>query len=204
MAARGYTTAEFVEEEVGRDLTPAQYNQVSRLIAQAEDICDRVTGRSWLAPSPTVNELHTVMGPLVYLEHKPVTAITSMTRRILSLGSAVVAMVAGTDYELVDATNGIVLMSRYPWADVVINTTTTDYGTLVAVSYTSVTPVPGGIQRAATQLVAHWMTKRLNASHQGIRSYSVGGDLSVTYADQSDLPDKILQALRGYRVMTFA
>lgn len=205
MVAKGYTTSDLVMEELGRDLSGLQLDQAARLIEEAEDIADRETGRSWLAASPTTGELHMVTGRLVYLKNKPVTAITSITRRTLNVGASVATMVAGTDYELIDPANGIVLLSGYPWADAVINTTMTDYGMLLSVTYTSATPVPAGIRRIVTQLVAHWMAKRLSSANQGVRSYSVGGgDLTVTFADRKDVPDEILKALRSYRVMAFA
>jgi hypothetical protein len=199
VVARGYTTAQLVAQELGRDLSAPQLDQVADLIEEAEDTCDHETGRSWLVASPIVNELHTATGQLLYLHKKPVTAVTSITRRLQSVGAAVSTLVAGTDYELIDAEHGIVMLAGYPYHDVVINTTTTDYGLLLSATYTSTTPVPGGIRRAVTQLVAHWMRRRLSSSaSQGIRSYSVGGgDLTVTYTD-------VLRVFRSYRAMAFA
>jgi hypothetical protein len=66
--------------------------------------------------------------------------------------------------------------------------------------------VPGDIERAATLLVAQWLTARLHTDLRGVKSYSVGssGDtLNLTFQD-GNVSDDVLQILRGRRRVVLA
>jgi hypothetical protein len=206
---KGYTTVQLVAEELGDAIDISQMiDQCNTLIAQAEAFIDRYTARAWAVVSPIVDELHTVTGRYLYLKSAPVTAITSLSIRTDAVGALDAPLVAGTAYELIDAANGIVLLSSagHPYGyDVVVNTT--DYARYIAkVSYTTTSPVPGDIQRAATLLVAQWFQGRLNSDARGVQSYSVGssGDtFGVTFGKQN-VPDDVMRLLGGRRAVLFA
>lgn len=173
--ARGYTTAQLTQQELGVDLTAPQLDQVADLIADVEAFIDRYTGRAWIVTSPHTDELHSVYSPVVYLRNRPVTAVTSVKARSAHIGATETTLTAGTQYELLDAANGILTVSNgYPF-DVVINTEGGYEGYLLKVTYTSSTPVPGDIQHAATLLAAEWMLPRLNPDYQGVESYRIAG-----------------------------
>lgn len=203
MAARGYTTATLVAKELGRDLTAPQLDQCADLIEQAEAWIDHESGRAWMVASPTTDELITVTGPVVYLGNRPVSAISSVKVRPMAVGGADTTLVAGTDYELVDGQNGILLLSGFlgPGGDIIQGTLASN--SYLKVSYTSATPVPGDIQRGATLLVAHWMLPRLEPDRQGVDSYSIGGELQVKVS-KADIPDEVLRLIHGHESMAFA
>lgn len=217
MAAKGYTSPLLVSQELG-DLTAPQLDQCADLIAEAEAYIDRYTGRAWAVASPIVDELYTVTGPYLYLHNRPITAITALKVRVGAVGAPDITLTAGSQYELIDGPHGIVLINAsYPFGfDVVVNTT--EYaGYILKVSYTTATPVPGDIQRAATLLTASWLGRRLSTDSQskqalavGIKSYAVGsGDLAVVFRDDAAgsvgmAPDSVLQILKAHRVMLFA
>lgn len=177
MVAKGYSSATLVAQEMAVDLTAPQLDQCADMLEAAEAWIDRQTGRAWAVTSPVVSELHSVYGPAVYLVNKPVTAVSAVTIRSASVGASPTTLTAGTDYELIDATNGVLLLSGYGTPrDVVINTEHTGYdGYLLFVSYTTTTPAPADIQRASTLLAAEWMLARLNPDYQGVESYRIAG-----------------------------
>jgi hypothetical protein len=203
MVAKGYTTATLVAKELGRDLTAPQLDECQDLVEQAEAWIDRAAGDAWMVSSPTVNELHTVTGPVVYLRNRPVSAITSLSVRPFTVGSVSTALVQGTGYELLDPAAGLV--SLLPsWDALAVGYGRAGYlGYLLTVSYTTATPAPGDIQRAATLLVAHWMLPRLEPDRQGVDSYSIGGELTVRPSKQ-DIPDEVLRLVGARERVLFA
>lgn len=209
--ARGYTTATLVAQELGTDLTAPQLDQCADLIAAAETEVDRETGRSWLTSSPISNELHTVYGPVVYLEHRPVLTVTSVTMRPTVVGADPVVLDVDIDYELIDAANGILLLSGYGYpVDVVINTEYTEHsGWLIEVDYThSLTTIEPAIQKITTELVASWMRGRTSADLTGVKSFDVPDLLSVTYRDDATssttVPADIQRRLRLFEKVLMA
>lgn len=203
MAAKGYSTATLVAQELGVDLTGPQLDQCADLISEAEGWIDQETGRSWLATSPTTSELHTISGPFVYLTNRPVSAITTVQVRPFGVGATWNTLVAGTDFELLDAANGI--LSILPAYDALVTLPGSGgmSGWLSRTTYTSTTPVPLHIQRATTLLVAHWMLPRLNPDRQGVESYSVGGELQVKVR-ADDIPPEVLRIVHGAEKMLLA
>lgn len=209
---KGYTTLDLVANEIGDVLDNDSFvDYGTTLIAQAEDYIDRYTGRAWAVVSPVVDELHTVTGPYLYLKHAPVTTITSLRVRVGAVGATETTLTAGTEYELIDPVHGIMLINAgYPFGfDVVVNTT--EYaGYILRVSYTTTTPVPGDIERAATLLVANWFGSRGSvAMAAGIKSYSVGTDLAVTFRDDTAagtraVPSVITEILNRHRAVLMA
>jgi hypothetical protein len=184
---KGYTSLPLVADEVGDGLDDSLVEYCKTLIAQAEAYIDRFTGRAWLVPSPITDELHTVISPYLYLGVPPVTAITSFVIRRGTVGASETALTAGVQYELIDPAHGIVLVNATSTSGHNVAIPSSPFaGYIAKVSYTTATPVPGDIERAATLLVAQWLTARLNTDLRGVKSYSVGssGDtLNLTFQD---------------------
>lgn len=210
MAARGYSSLGLVQDELGVALTVAQQAQVDGLVTEVEAVIDRATGRAWLTASPVADELHAPSGPVVYLKKTPVAAVSAVATRSSAAGAAWTALVAGTGYELIDPANGVLVLSGYGAADVVVNTAYSA-SDLVRVTYThtSPLPVPADVQGVATRMVANRMRGRLDPSMIGVKSVSVGqGDLAVTYRDGGGdgpgLCDEDAAILRSYRGLVWA
>ena len=151
-----------------------------------------------------------MLGPAVYLEHKPVVSIVSVQMRALSVGTAQSVLTAGTDYELVDPTNGILLLAGYAYPhDVVINTEyTSHYGFLLTVNYTHAVYLDPAIQKITSELVAHWMRRRATTDTSDIKSFEAPDLLSITYRDDAsssrDVPPDITRRLQAFSKVGFA
>jgi hypothetical protein len=214
MAARGYTTATLVAHELAQTLSAPQLDQCADLIEAAEVEVDRETGRSWLDTSPVTGELHTVYGPVVYLSHRPVGTVSLVTIRPVSVGSLPQTLTAGSDYELIDATNGIILLAGYAYPrDVVINTEyTSREGFLLTVNYTHTLALDRAIEKITTELVAYWMRRRGVASVSGmtgdIKSFEVPDLLTVEYQAGAgsglEVPPDLLRRLHAFTKVLIA
>jgi hypothetical protein len=210
VAARGYTTVALVQATLAQSLTAPQLDRCAALIEAAEHEVDRETGKMWLTTSPVSGELHTVNGPVVYLEHRPVATVTSVQIRPASVGQTQATLSAGTDYELIDAENGILLLSGYAYPrDIIINTEYTDQnGFLLTVSYTHTLVLDPAIQKITTDLVATWMTGTLGSDLASVQSFEVPDLVSVTYRDDAasslSVPPDILRRLRVFEKVLFA
>jgi hypothetical protein len=211
MVAKGYSSVALVTEELGRaDLPVAQQNQVDGLLTEAEATIDRLTGKAWLTASPVADELHALSGPVVYLERTPVASVTAVAVRSAAVGATWTALAAGTGYELLDPTTGILTLSGWGGGDVVVNTAWGGYD-LVRVSYTHTDPlpVPADVRGVATRMVANRMRARLEPSLVGAKSVSVGqGDVAITYRDDTGygpgLTEDDAAILKSYRGVVFA
>jgi hypothetical protein len=205
---KGYTTELLLVDEMGDAWDDGMTYQFNTVLAQVEAYIDRFTGRSWLIPSAVNNELHTVTGRYLYLDHSPVTAVTSMAVRLASVGASYTTLTSGTNYELIDGPNGIVLLSGGgpPWGyDVVVNTTEIA-GYILKVSYTTSTPVPADIEHAATLLVSDWLWGSRHTDRRGIKSSSVstsGDQFSVAYSTDN-VPAEVRRILNSHKAVVFA
>lgn len=193
MSAKGYTSRLRVQSYLGRTLTADQLDQADALIAAAEAWIDRRTHRSWLVASPVTDELHTVTGGVVYLQQRPVTSITSVTVRSLAVSATETSLVDGSDYELIDPTNGGLSLGGSAYLD-----------SLAKVSYVHTGPaVPEDIALATTMMVAAWLQPTLDGVGSNIKSYQVGGELQVSFTD-----DDLLKSVKGLvdpcRMLVFA
>lgn len=197
MAAKGYTTKALVAAELGRTFTGAQDTQCDGLIEEAEAFIDRMTGRAWLVTSAVTDEVHTPVDGVVYLDRAPILSVTAVKVRSRSIGATDTSLVAGSTYELLDLSRGIVSVGDYG-DDVIVK---------VSYTHTSPLPVPKDVQRAATLLVAGWMLPRLDPAMANIESVSVGqGDVSVKYrtAAVQDYEDRATELLANYKRLVFA
>jgi hypothetical protein len=196
VVARGYTTVQRVVDRVGSELTAAQVALIPDLIEEAEALFDREAGRVWLVASPAT-ERHPAYGALVYLRRYPVLTVTSVTARHPSVGSEIQTLVAAESYELLDADHGVLRLSNGY------------HGYDLTIAYTHANPsaLPADVRHHATELVAHWMTRRLAGGAGAVKSASVD-DVTVTFAEGSasdaEIPEGVGAFLRSMRGLVFA
>jgi hypothetical protein len=172
-----YCTPASLELYLGRALTDAESDSAIGACLAATDFIDRYTGSSWQGTTIS-GELQTVTGPTVRLDWRPVSAITSVTARSLVVGATPRSLVAGTDYELVDALNGVLLVNAA--YDVI--TTTMSAGTVLTVTYVVGAVVPAAISLAANIIAAAYAVGGSAASGagRGIQKLEAGS-AKITY-----------------------
>lgn len=229
MTIKGYTSVERVEHHTGRTFTDAQRAECSLLLPVAEAWIDGYTRRTWGVTVPIAGEAHELTAPtwprgagavdVVYdlswypplairLRVRPVAAVTAVAVRTTAPASVPQALTAGTQYELLDATAGLLTVPN-------------GYGGwLLLVDYTPAVPVDPRVELAATKLCAAWMRPALDgvaaSTSGGATSYKVG-DVSVSYgaapagsvaaaatAGVLGVPDEALAPLAGLRRVVFA
>jgi hypothetical protein len=188
-----YTDATAVAAYLGITLTSGQATQAGVLAAAATAWIDRYTGRSWQTTSPVTDELHEVIGDAIYLNRRPVAAITTVETRQPVVG-ATYSTLSATEYELIDAANGVLRISG--WGN---------YEAAVTYTHTA-TSAPADVALAACMIAAAWLSQTLRPSTNGLESISVGqNDVSVKFsASRSDVPAEALTILRAYRAVVIA
>lgn len=186
MAAKGYSSRAQVGDELGVVLTALQEVQVDALLEQAEAVVDRLTATQWLETSPATAESYVLTGDVLTLVNTPVTAVTAVTARAMTVGATAETLTAGSDYELIDAARGTLLIPGRT-------------GQYATVSYTFSAPVPADVTRMTTLLVRHWMLPRLLGTTAGAIDTVSIADVSVKYTTgsvggsaSSDIPDEVL------------
>lgn len=180
----------------GGGFTDAQAAECADLIDAAEDWLDRWPGGPWATTTAITGERHLahaasnpatgltagaglIGGPVtpgasaaVRLYVRPVDSIEEVRLRAPSVGATSAVLVDGQQYELLDAANGVLLVSA---AD----------GLLVEVDYTPAASAPPVIRRAATELVAAWLQPSMGGLTLGsgaeLQSYSVGQEVQVRF-----------------------
>lgn len=189
-----YTDATKIANYLGVTLTSPQQTQAGVVAQAASDWIDEYKGRSWQAATPVTDELHTVYGDRVYLNHRPVTAVSAVKTRGDYADADLTTLAAG-QYELLDAANGVLLVQG--WAG---------SGALALVTYTHTagSTVPSTIALAATMIAASWLAPTLAPQTNGLASVAVGqNDASVKFReDRGDVPAEALRLLgaRGFVV----
>lgn len=185
-----YTDQAAVEALLGRDLTVAEAAEFDAVNEAVTEWIEAHTSKSWQSTTYTA-EQYTIRGTGVTLRHAPVVSISSIQTRPNYVGATWLALSSGSGYELVDAARGHLLVNvREGW--------------LLSVTYSVVATPPKRVSLAASKLVVLWLAPTGNVAHAanvaaGIKSYSSGGDISVTYADAASrpaVPDDILSLLR--------
>lgn len=187
-----YTTLSAIAQHLERDLTIAQEAEAYNLLAVADAFIDSYTGTVWNTSAAVTAERHTSPGPYLYLKRAPVTTVSTVTVREPYVGSTAQTLSAGSGYELLDATRGILRLGG------------SYQGYEVRVTYTPAVPLDSRIALAATRLVAHWMQPTLTGVLGDIKSYAVGQELEVTYRDPESgttrgIPADILTLLDSAR-----
>lgn len=188
-----YTDATKIANYLGLTLTSPQQTQAGVLADAATAWVDRYTGQSWQVSSPVTDELHDVLGDRVYLDRRPVTAITSVKTRWAYPDSSETTLTAG-QYELLDAAAGLLLLQGWGQG-------------LALVTYThTATAAPDDVALATTMIAASWLNQTLRPSTEGLDSVSVGqNDVTVKFsASRSDVPAEALTILKSYRTVIVA
>ena len=138
-----YCDVTSLEAYLGRALSDGESDGATAACAASTDFIDQYTGRTWQSDTIT-GEVHTVNGPTLTLDLAPITAITAITARGAYVGATVRTLTAGQDYDLLDASAGL------------LGTNQSD-GTLLTVSYTRPATVPPSITQAANIIAAAWL-----------------------------------------------
>lgn len=187
-----YTDATKIAAYLGVTLTTAQQTQAGIAAQAASDWIDVYKGHSWQAASPVSGEIHGVVGDSVWLDHRPVSAITSVETRSTALGAAWTTLAAG-QYELVNADAG--QLQLIGWGD---------YLARVAYTHTGTTP-PSQIAFAATIIAASLLGPTLRPNTTGLDSVAVGqSDVQVKFSvDYGSVPSEAM-ALLGARAVVIA
>lgn len=176
-----YATAAELAAYMGRSaFSGSQLTQANLYLDAATSWIDDQTGRTWSITSP-ITELHTINGNYLYLNHKPITDVTSINVRPNYPGSSDTLLVADVGYEILDAAKGLIAFSStYPWLG------TEAYRNYVAeVIYTHAIAVPANIKLACMMLAAIIMNNTINPAQQRIRSYNDNRAISVTFKDDN-------------------
>jgi hypothetical protein len=163
-----------LERHLGALLTASQ-------IAEAHAVCLAVgawvTATYGFSDTPgAVTEQHEP-APVIYTRRAPITSVTSVSTRS-GITATPVALVAGTDYEIINAAQGMLSLPgiRYGWPR--------NYAyDRVTVVYTPDVTVAAYTEQGATMLAAHWFRRHSEGIAPGIKSFNISGELQVTYAD---------------------
>lgn len=173
-----YADATSLAAYLQRSLTVAETAAATAACAAATEYIDRYVGRSWQGTTIT-GELQTVESETVHLDYRPVASVTTVTARSMIVGETPRLLVAGTDYELIDAPNGVLLVNGYGY-DVI---TTTGYvGLVLTITYVVGSTVPALIAQAANIIAAWYLVSAPAASNQarGILKLKAGS-AEITY-----------------------
>lgn len=185
-----YSDATKIAAFLGITLTGAQQTQAGILAQAASDWIDRYTGQSWQDDGTVTDELHSPVGDRVYLNGRPVTAVSAVSTRQPIVG-ADWTLLDSSQYELLDATNGVLLISGWAAA-----------GLAVKASYAhQATSAPSPVGLAATMIAASWLQPTVSPQTAGLASVAVGqNDVAVKFKDdRGDVPAEALRLLAVYR-----
>lgn len=189
-----YTDATKIAAYLGVTLTSPQQTQAGVMADAATAWIERYTGRSWQIASPVTDELHDIHGDTVYLDRRPVTAITTVKTRSRYADAPSTTLSTG-EWELLDATNGVLLILG--WAA----------GGLALVTYThSMSTAPADVALAATMIAASWLGGSLAPGTNGASEIALGqNDVVVKFgAQRSDVPVEARSILSAYRSIVIA
>lgn len=185
-----YTDETKVAAYLGVTLTGAQNTQAGILADAASSWIDRHVGQSWQDDGSVTDELHSPVGDRVYLNNRPVSAVSAVSTRQPIVGADWDAL-GSDEYELIDAANGVLLISG--WASV---------GIAVKASYThTATAAPAPVALAATMIAASWLQPTVSPQTAGLSSVAVGqNDVAVKFTeDRGDVPAEAIRLLAVYR-----
>ena len=203
MAIKGYTHQGYVATHLGRALTPQENLALADLIEPIETWIDRRARRAWLTGSVAA-EVHYEPGPNLYLRVTPVASVTSAAARGGMSDAADTTLTAGEDYEVRSLAAGHLYL---PILDPAATRLWPGYGAYdrITVAYVPDTGLPADIRLAATLAAAHYLRPISDGHQPGIKRYSVGGELTVEYADgeTAGLPAEVTGLVDGRRRWSF-
>jgi len=189
-----YTDATKIAAYLGVTLTSPQQTQAGIAAQAASDWIDEYKGRSWQVASPVTDELHTLTGDRVYLNNRPVAAVSSVKTRAAAFVGIGWTTLATSQYELLDAANGVLLIQGWSASS----------QALVQVSYTHTgTTPPSQIGLAATIIAASLLGPTLRPNTAGLDSVSVGqNDVAVKFSvDYGSVPSEAMALLGGRAIV---
>lgn len=191
-----YTDANKIAAYLGATLSGPQQVQAGVMADAATAWIERYTGRSWQVASPVTDELHAPTGDRVYLTRRPVAAVSVVkTRAAIFVGGSWTTL-AASQYELLDAANGVLLIQGWSVADA-----------LVSVTYThTMVTAPADVQLAASMIAAAWLGGAIAPGTNGVSQISVGqNDVNLKFSEsRGDVPAEALSILNGYRTIVIA
>lgn len=189
-----YAVVDDVAKYLGRTLTVDQTTQAQLAIDAASEYIDDYTGKSWTPASP-VTERHTITGPFIYLNHKPVTGVTSVNVRLQDVGAQSEALVSNVSYELFDSAKGLVFVGNYgDFLKVPLDYTGDPY--VATIVYTHSLTVPKSIKLACIVLASHYMSPIISTSMQKFESMADPAGMRFTFRKTS-VPGVVTELLRG-------
>jgi hypothetical protein len=215
-----YTTIQRVQRRAGVELTSAQIEEAALLIPTAEAFIDQRTGIVWPTAPGIVSESQRIYSHEIRLKRPPVESVQSVFWRTSAPNSEPV-LLASSEWELFDPRMGILLVPRFLTREM-LRPDWLGMGTVIMVNYTRAVDADGvsvdpRVTLAATDLVLWWLQPQAGGSAPSatvegggaglpsgqIKSYSVGGDLQVTFTDEGrwgkgttfGVPDNIVSLL---------
>lgn len=180
-----YTDASKIAAYLGVTLTSAQQTQAGLAAQAATEWIDEFKGRSWQDDDGSVtNEVQPVLGDVVFLDHKPIAAVSAVATRQPVVGASWNTLAAG-QWEIADAAAGTLRLTG--WGN---------YEARVSYTHTA-TSAPSQIAFAATIIAASLLGPTLRPNTDGLESVSVGqNDVSVKFrVDYGAVPEKALMLL---------
>jgi hypothetical protein len=212
--AKGYSSADQVAAYLGQTLTPAQQTQAVIWLDAAEAVVDGIAHTSWLTGA-VVAEQYSLnnRGTRLYLRQTPVTSVQGITVRSFLVGDTGQVLTAGVDYELLDPTAGLVLLSNVYQSNAYFQSYGDyggavgyvgpvpaggpGYGQLALVSYTPLQAIPPSVALATAQIVAFWLTNEIHPERYGLTSVRTADQAeSISAAFEAGvLPQGILDLL---------
>lgn len=192
MAAKGYATAADVAKYLNMDLSAGQEDIVDLYISAAESWLDTTLHRAWLEDT-ALTEIPTLVKSDIVRVNKPkITTLTSITAYPSTDDDSAIELDATCQYKLIDAEKGTIYV---PGA----------WGLYrVQVVYTPDADAPPDVIKLACMILASsnlYATLNAGADPNAIKSYTVGGELSVTFRDAAligRVPSQVYTFLEEY------
>lgn len=179
-----YATLAEVTTFLGESLSAEAEDAAAELLEAASRFVDRVTGRTWVAGTVTA-ELQQARDGLIRLDRAPVSGVTLVRTRPLSLSASWTTLTSPTGYELINPTEGQILVNASD-------------GAIVEVTYTSNPTVPDDIKAATKMLVAHWVQAAVSPTGLNLSKLKAGS-AELTFRDRTDgLPAEVREILNSY------
>ena len=175
-----YTNATKIANHLGVALTVPQQAQ-AEVVAEAITVwIDHRTGRTWQNASGTVtDEVHQITGGVVYLEYRPVIAVSEVHAKPRG-GGSVWELVPPSEYQLTDPAAGLLEFTSLTNIWAATYDARVDYTNAVAAP-------PADIAYAATVLSADVLFTMLHPESTGVQSLALGqNDIAITYASGAD------------------
>ena len=175
---------------------------LNRLIASLESMFDSYTGRSMIVPSADVTEYYSGRGPFLQLRRYPVVAITSIKEAVDYDFTAADALVANTDYRIVNnGLNGILVRIYSVWDALQDSIQVIYRGGYCAAGVTpgeGKTALPDDLREVAIEQAVYFFKRR---DDLGLSSVSFQGGSISKFAPMDLLPI-VKRVLDNYKLLS--